>query len=256
MRSLRLVALSVLLFTTSGCSSLLGPPMGREVPRLVGDRRVLFIGNSHTYTNDLPGMVQALARAAGDTALRTTSITAGGVSLEDHMAMGDAPRALQQSQWEWVVLQQGTTAANESQLHLAAWAGQFDPLIRGAGAEPVLYQIWPHVTRRFDADAAVRSYYNAAVEVEGIFAPAGDAFTDALTLDAGIGVYSPDGLHASRRGTYLAAIVILARLTGVDPETLPATIPGASEDAAVVRQLQRAAAMALARHPARPTEPR
>lgn len=255
MRNLRPCLVGVLLLASSGCSALLAP-VGREVPRLPGNSRVLFIGNSHTYTNDLPGMVQALARAAGDTALRTTSITSGGVSLEDHMAMGDAPRALQQSAWEFVVLQQGTSAANESQLHLSAWAGQFEPLIRGAGAVPVLYQIWPHVTRRFDADAAVTSYYNAAVAVEGIFAPAGDAFTDALGLDAGIGVYSPDGLHASRRGTYLAAVVILSRLTGVDPETLPATIPGASEDAAVVRQLQRAAAMALARHPARPTEPR
>jgi hypothetical protein len=214
---------------------------------------VLFVGNSLTYVNDLPAMVQSLARTAGDTALRTAVIAEPDFALEDHYYVGTVQKTLEKSDWEFVVMQQGTSALPASQSHLRAWSTQFAPLVRAAGAEPVMYQVWPIISRRFDATAAVTSYYNAAVAVQGLFAPAGDAFTDALTLDPTIDVYSGDGLHPSRRGTYLAALVILSRLIDVHPESLPPSIPGSSTDSTTVRLLQRAAAMALTRHPARPT---
>lgn len=248
---LRRLVLPLALVLLAACLPALGP--SQSIPRVAGNRRVLFVGNSLTYYNDLPGMVQTLARAAGDTALRTASIAEPDFALEDHYNVGVVQKALERSGWEWVVMQQGTSALPESQQYLRSFAQQFAPLIRAAGAEPMLYQVWPMTSRRFDAEAAVTSYYNAAVAVSGVFAPAGDAFTDALGLDTGIGVYSDDGLHPTRRGTYVAALVILARLIDVNPESLPPVIPGASTDSTVVRQLQRAAAMALARHPARPT---
>lgn len=237
----------------SACLPTLGP--STRVPLVAGNRRVLFVGNSLTYFNDLPAMVQTLARAAGDTALRTASIAEPDFALEDHYAVGTVQKTLERSDWEFVVLQQGTSALPASQVHLRAWTQQFAPLIREAGAEPVLYQVWPMTSRLFDAAAAVTSYLNAAIAVQGVFAPAGDAFTDALTLDPSIGVYGVDGFHPSQRGTYVAALVILSRLIGVHPESLPPTIPGASTDSTTVRRLQRAAATALARHPARPVAP-
>jgi hypothetical protein len=235
----------------AACLPSLAP--STDIPVVAGNRRVLFVGNSLTYYNDLPAMVQALARSAGDTALRTAVIAEPDFALEDHYYVGTVQKTLDRSDWEFVVLQQGTSALPESQQHLRSWTSQLAPLIRAAGAEPVLYQVWPMISRRFDADAAVTSYFNAAVAVQGIFAPAGDAFTDALALDPEIGVYSSDGLHPTPRGTYVAALVILSRLIGTSPESLPPRIPGASADTATVRLLQRAAAMALARHPATPT---
>lgn len=237
----------------AACLPLDGPRYGGVPSSLVGNRRVLFIGNSHTYENDLPKMLTALARLAGDTALRATAVALPNYSLEDHYYVGTAGKALQRSSWEFVVMQQGTSAAPSSQFHLKTWASQFDPLIRAAGAEPVMYQIWPHALERFNAPAALESYHDAAVEIAGILAPAGDGFTAGLEEDTEIGVYAADGLHASYRGTYIAAAVILERLTGFAPESLPPTIPGFSEDTSVVRALQRASATALGRTPARPT---
>ena len=47
------LVLAVLL--ADGCNSATGP-------RLIGEgTRILFIGNSHTYVNDVPGILQALA---------------------------------------------------------------------------------------------------------------------------------------------------------------------------------------------------
>jgi len=46
--------------------------------------------------------------------------------------------------------------------------------------------------------------------------------------------------------------VLLARVRGLDPLRLPASIPGSSLAEPQVRALQRAAALALERNPARP----
>jgi hypothetical protein len=190
-----------------------------------------------------------------------SSIAAIVVAAQEAMAHLGAPLtevagAAIRSNWEFVVLQQGTSALPESQVDLIFWAERFDPVIRAAGAEPVMYQIWPLASQRYNADASLTSYYNAAAAIGAIHAPAGDAFTAALDSAPGIGVYHFDGLHASHRGTYLAALVILTRLGGAEPLTLPPTIPGFAEDTAIVRLLQRAATEALSRTEARPTTPR
>lgn len=224
----------------------------RAVPKARGDHAALFIGNSHTYVHDVPGMVEALARAAGDSAFEAHAVAEPNYALGDHLATSRAPAALQGSRWRWVVLQQGTSALAESQIYLENVTLAFDPLIRGAGAEPVLYQIWPTASRRFDADAALTSYWNAAAAVGGILAPAGDAFTASLDSDPSVPVYDGDGLHASRYGAYLAAVVLVERMLGVHPESLPPRIPGMSADTNIVRHLQRAAAAATSRNPARP----
>ena len=47
--------------------------------------RILFIGNSYTYVNDLPATFAQLARAGGH-AVGTDSLASGGATLTDHLA--------------------------------------------------------------------------------------------------------------------------------------------------------------------------
>lgn len=213
---------------------------------------LLFIGNSHTYVYDVPAMVEQLAAMAGDRTIRTHRIAEANFALEDHWNIGVAREALERYGWNYVIMQQGPSSLPANQEHLRYWTTQFAPYVRGAGAVPVLYQVWPASDRRQDAPNVLLSYRNAAAAVEGILAPAGDAFSAALEVSPLSGVYAQDGFHASQRGAYLAALSIVSRLLDIDPRTLPARIPGGNVDEAVVRQLQDAAAVALARNPARP----
>ncbi len=240
------------LAASGACTTSGSGPFGREEGP-PGTRWVLFVGNSHTYVNDLPVMVTRMARMLGDETLRADAIAAPDFALEDHWNTGQATFALRTYEWDFVVLQQGPSSRAASQPHLLYWTQQFAPLIREAGGEPVLYQIWPDIFNR-DGDAAnaLLSYSSAAAAVDGLLAPAGDAFTAMIALDPTVDVYSGDGLHASVRGTYLAALTILGRINEIDPRTLPDSIPGSSTPASVVAALQEAAATAMARNPARP----
>jgi hypothetical protein len=253
-RSTHFLAVLALAGLAAGgaCATSGSGPFGRaDAPP--DARWVLFIGNSHTYVNDLPVMLHKLARMTGDETLLFEAIAAADFALEDHWNTGPARDALTKYDWDFVVLQQGPSSRPANQLHLLSWTQQFAPLITAAGAEPVLYQIWPDIFNRDnDAANALLSYSNAAAAVDGLLAPAGDAFTAALDADATIGVYGADGLHASVRGSYLAALTILARINTLDPRTLVDSIPDSPTPAAVVHQLQDAAYTALQRNPARP----
>ncbi|MFL5515270.1 MAG: hypothetical protein ACJ8DJ_03880, partial [Gemmatimonadales bacterium] len=72
---------------------------------------ILFVGNSLTYTNDLPGMVRQVAEAAGG-GLRVEMAAGPDLAVIDHTnGASDALRRTSGSRWDAVVLQQGPTPA-------------------------------------------------------------------------------------------------------------------------------------------------
>jgi len=186
------------------------------------EQRVLFIGNSLTYANDLPKMVELLARAK-DLRVTTEMIAFPDHSLEDHWQRGDAVRAIRRGQWSIVVLQQGPSAMPESQVLLREYVKRFDAEIRKAGAKTGLYMVWPSRSRIQDFDGVSASYSAAARDVSGLLFPVGDAWRAAWKRDNSVALYSPDGLHPSREGTYLAALVIVTKAFGLSPLGLPAS---------------------------------
>ena len=199
-------------------------------------QRLLFIGNSLTYANGLPELVQTLAKSAGlDVAC--TSMALPDYSLEDHWNKGEALRVIRAGGWSLVILQQGPSALPESQVLLREFTKRFDVEITRAGARTALYMVWPSKSRSQDFDGVSRSYTNAAADVGGLLLPVGDTWRAAWKLEPALALYSADGLHPSREGTYLAALVILQRAFGVAPDRLPA--PGISPD--VARLLRQAA---------------
>ncbi len=194
-------------------------------PTAKGGTRILFIGNSLTYVNDVPSMVAAIGRQVGDRDIAVAMVAFPNYALEDHWTEGTATRALAQQDWEFVVMQQGPSSLPENRVFLEEWTRRFAPVIRAAGGEPVLYQVWPQVLRRGDAPAVLLSYANAAAAVRGRLAPAGAAWDSVLASPHPLALYSSDGLHASAYGSWLAAVVIYATVRRIDPRTLPDTLP-------------------------------
>ena len=183
--------------------------------------RILFIGNSLTAWNDLPDTVMRLAMAGGHPQPLTRMVAVGGFSLEDHWNQGDARRAIGDGKWDAVVLQQGPSALPESRRLLVEYARRFAEAITKAGARPALYMVWPSIQRRGDFNGVSQSYRAAATAVSGIILPAGDAWSLVLQRHRDLALYSEDGLHPTRAGSYLAALVIVQGLYNQSPIGLP-----------------------------------
>lgn len=196
--------------------------------------RILFIGNSLTYVNDLPAMVCGLARSAGRSAT-CESVARPDYSLEDHWHERNARAAIARG-WDVVVLQQGPSALPESRRLLIEYTKRFDAEIRKTGARTALYMVWPSRARRGDFPGVSQSYTAAAREVNGILLPAGDAWRAAWAADSRLALYGPDGLHPSMSGTYLAALVIYGQLFGAPAPAAPVP-PDAQSSAALLQRV-------------------
>lgn len=194
-----------------------------RAPIAAGARRVLFIGNSLTTVNDVPGLVEALSIAAGHR-LDCRTIAFDGYSLEDHWNRGDARRAIAAGGWSTIVLQQGPSSRPESRVLLVEYARRFSAEARRIGAATALYMVWPSADRLSDFDGVKVSYAAAAREIGGTFLPAGEAWRAAWRWNARLELYGPDRFHPMPVGSYLAALVIYQRLSGHTPIGTPATL--------------------------------
>jgi hypothetical protein len=215
----RLAIIFSLLLGCTGQSGAEPEPKGRPVKGM----RVLFIGNSLTYANDLPLMVQALARAAGQE-MYVEAVTYGGYNFEDQWNQGTALKALERMKWDFVVMQQGPSSLIENREDMRKWAKRFAPKIRKAGARQALYMVWPALDRIAYFDDVREAYSLAASDVKGIFIPAGEAWRAAWRRDPKAPLYSSDDFHPSNAGTYTAALSIYGMLTKKSPEGLPARL--------------------------------
>jgi len=184
---------------------------------------ILFVGNSLTYTNDLPGMLDALIEAAGEGPANIESAAYANYGLEDHWLGGGARDAISDGGWDVVVLQQGPSAT-EGRPSLLEYTQRFDGDISAVGARTALYMVWPSEARLFDFDGVSESYSMAADQVGGLLYPAGEAWRLAWERDSTFQLYGSDGFHPSEAGTYLAALVMFQQITGRSPIGLPASV--------------------------------
>lgn len=189
-----------------------------------GELRVLFIGNSLTYANDLPAIVAALAEASNQKRFVYQTLAFPDFGLEEHWQQGDARKAITKNKWDVVVLQQGPSGLEESRQILLKYTRLFDKEIRASGAKTALYMVWPSQARFGDFDRVVESYRLAADEVKAILLPAGQAWREAWKLDAKLALYSPDKFHPSAAASYLAGLVMYEKLYGKSPLGLPAIL--------------------------------
>lgn len=193
-----------------------------QTPAKPSELRVLFIGNSLTYANDLPAIVKAIAEH-NKKKFTYKMIAFPNFSLEDHLNKGDAVKAIKENEWDFVVLQQGSSALPESRENLLEFTRRFAAEIKKTNAKPALFMVWTLENRKFDFDRVRESYSLAAKEAGGVFLPAGESWREAWKEKKELKLYS-DGLHPTPFGSYLAAAVIYQRLFDETTFEIPSKI--------------------------------
>jgi hypothetical protein len=212
-RLVRPAAVGLLGFVLACLDSPAGPQLNGE------GRRVLFIGNSYLYLQDIPGIVQALADSAGGDKLAVETVAFPDMALVDHLGLGTAKIEIDKGGWEWVVLQQGPSSveANRDTLRMATKA--FADMMP-ATMKPALFSAWPTSGRVQDFPRAIESYTLAAADVNGLLLPVASAWLGAWSRDPNMRLYL-DGLHPSLEGAYLSGLVVYGRLLGKSTKGLP-----------------------------------
>jgi hypothetical protein len=221
---------------------------------------ILFIGNSYTYVNDLPGMLTSIAATSGSPPTITTDeVVQGGAALEDHWNNGIAQTKIAQGSWTHVVLQDQSgdpLALPGPPSTFPTYAKQFSDLILLAGAKPTFFATWarapgdpiysPLPFGEFACPAEMQdeltiAYATAAkAEPQSVLTCVGEAFKRAIAQHPEIVLQQSDFSHPTVAGTYLAASTFYVALTGNPVPNASAVPAGLSAiDAATLRDIAR-----------------
>jgi hypothetical protein len=174
-----------------------------------GDKslKILYVGNSLTYTNDLPALVAEIATRDGQK-IAHKSMTLPDYAFEDHLNDGKVQPEIKRGGYDFVIGQQGPSALPSSQVVLLRDAAVLADLCKQAKSRFALYMVWPSSARAFDLDNVIASYTNAATQTGALLCPAGLGWKKAWEADAALPLYSADGFHPSLTGSVLAALTV------------------------------------------------
>ncbi len=213
--------------------------------------KVLFVGNSLTYTNTLPALLMALVDSAGVGPLIANQQARGGWGLQDHWSSQPTRDQIRFGSYDLVVLQQGPSATS-GRPSLIQFGRLFAGVIRESGAEMASYMVWPAEERFFDFDGVLDSYRTLADTTNALFFPAGEAWRVAWETNEDLEFYGSDRFHPAPLGTYMVAMVMFEQLTGCSPVGLPGRLDlGVTQydiDPETARAVQEAAVEANRRH--------
>ena len=188
--------------------------------------RVLFVGNSYTYFENLPQLVSVISNQT-ETKLVTEKITLGGAKLSEHW---NGERGLKTKEiimnggYDIVVLQEWSLGTVNEGDSATKYLGLFSNYVREMGAEPYYYMTWAREKVPQQQVTISKVYREVAAKNKAIVVPAGEAWALARQLRPDFKLFYPDGTHPSENGAYLTACVFVEVLTGELPDPLPTVI--------------------------------
>ena len=198
--------------------------------------KILFVGNSYTYCNDMPTRYFGEIMEAAGYNVKILSLTKGGWTLSGSANSQDelgkqVDMALTHQKFDFVILQEQsmTPAVNTGAFYNGV--RRLDKKIRESGAIPVLYATWGRRQGSGDLTASgltaetmtwkLAAAYEHMGQTHDIpVAHVGLAFWDIVQNERRVNLFDTDLSHPNAAGSYLAALTLFARITGIDPTTV------------------------------------
>lgn len=197
--------------------------------------KILFIGNSHTYMNDMPELVREMIENATGEACEVVMLAYSARSLKWHMGeeyFSERFNILHGKYDYCVIQEQAHPMADEADT--IAYAKRIIELCRKVDTIPVIFETWAEKIKPENQAEMNHRYQCLAKENDALLAPIGEIWSAVMSElwdEFGADLYFKDGEHASALGDYLVAMVLTNVITGKLPkqEFLKAydfTVPG------------------------------
>ncbi|HKJ26920.1 MAG TPA: SGNH/GDSL hydrolase family protein [Anaerolineales bacterium] len=240
------------IFFAVGCASKPDVP---EEPY-----RILFIGDSTTSRNDIPGKFQKLAELGGHEVVVESS-TRDATSLATHTRLPQTTVKFEDKEWDIVILQETETVLLnpeslqeftmpiiENYVDIVDEMGGVILLYSSIGFRDGLgdYEEFSYLDDyESSQDAVDTAYLEIGSEYGLSIAPVGEVWRAVYDTEPDFDLWQIDGLHPSPEGAYLAACVFYAAIYNQSPLDLPISDDFGIDQAAIERIHQIAAEVVL-----------
>jgi hypothetical protein len=226
-----MLLLVVIVLLVGACQPVVSPPT--PTPELPS--RILFIGDSFiSCKGGIDYHMESLVASANPPLTIDASIVAmSGARLEEHWDIGRALEAIQEGNWDVVVLQEDPAEAGHNEQNFYEYMRKFDEEIQEIDAQTVLYMPWEWKEKVYieqpTTEGIARVYTNIGAELGVRVAPVGLAWTRSIQERPDLNLFDYDGVHPNIQGTYLTTCVLYATIFGQNPvglSYLPPDVPG------------------------------
>ena len=220
-------------------------------------KKVLFLGNSYTASNNLPSMISNMANSTGNTLIYDSN-TPGAYRLMNHASNTTTMNKINADNWDYVTLQAQSQETSWGQAQMEAelypHAATLINAIRtnNACTLPLFYMTWgrengdvnncatiPWVCTYEGMDDAIKATYILMAEQNNAqVSPVGAVWRYIRANLPNVDLYSGDGSHPSLAGSYAAACTFYTMIYKKDPtlitwnSSLPTTTANAIKMAA------------------------
>ena len=197
--------------------------------------KILFIGNSHTYMNDMPELVREMVESATGDVCEVFMLAYSGRSLKWHMneEYFSERFAILYGGYDFCVIQEQAHPM-PPEVDTLTYASKVIGLCKKTNTVPVIFETWAEKDKPEDQQEMNRRYRNIARDHGALLAPIGEIWSAAkveLQNLFGVDLYYADGAHASATGDYLIAMTLTKVITGKLPsadflKTFDYSLPG------------------------------
>ena len=192
-------------------------------------KKILFLGNSFTYYNEMPLIFENLAKSAGFE-VKVERVTKGGYTLGRYLDKSDEMcerfyNAFESDKWDFIVLQEQSKRPAVNEEEFASDAQKICDLAKSKGCTPVFYQTWSYrkgseklANTGYSYDEFYHmlkdAYQRAAKKNEAEIVHVGDSFYNLSQKYPQIDLLTGDDYHPNIYGSYLIAIMFLYHFFG------------------------------------------
>jgi hypothetical protein len=208
--------------------------------------RILFIGNSMTYVQDLPSLLTNLASLNGKTII-TAQNTPGGYYLSDHVT-DPVSLSLMAQGFDYIVVQEQSGGNIQPASPCCPWRpiGIIDSIAK-ANCSKILLYATPGYPETYSGSVEpyedmqaeiIYKYTNAARSVRASYLPTAHAFRDIINNYPAISEMwaSPTDYHPGIKGQYLHACVLYSALYNESALGSPAPVGISISEANMLQQ--------------------
>jgi hypothetical protein len=171
------------------------------------EANILFIGNSLTYTNDLPKLLKNFAFSKGKK-INVTCQCLPNYALIDHWGDGKIQNLLNSEKFTHVIIQQGPSSQEEGRIMLLEYGAKIKELCDANKSKLAFYMVWPARSNYGTFDGVIKNYTDAAKANNAILCPVGLEWRKIFDQINDFSFYGTDDFHPSLKGSINAAEVI------------------------------------------------
>jgi hypothetical protein len=182
--------------------------------------RVLFVGNSYIYYNNLPQMVSLISDSI-DTKLICARSTVGGAHLGEHwngLRGLKSTQLIQKGKFDIVVIQDNSMWPVDNPDSVYKYAKLLCDLIKSTGAKPYIYETWARLKVPQHQKELNAVYTKVAKDNNATLVPVGEAWEKARNARPDLVLFDADGSHPSNIGTFLIATMFTKKIGGSLPK--------------------------------------